>query len=473
MAQPTRGGKIGRNRPLAKHRNILPNTYVPVYTKKVLSAVLGRLAKSSTVALVLLWPTLKNTQPVRPEHIVMSQADIVMSQADFARHVRDTAKQMKAKKWTKAKIIDTILLDFWPLGLNLLQLAQVDCQLIVDNPNAYFWVLSTVKDAWDKEVPMLLDPALFLDRLAAQLSNLFMSYIYVCRHPTFPLVLIRIQVFDLAPNSGKPQGKKLQVTQPHISSHRPYFLAVPMNSPHLIHSPGDDLVSQTVLQVVESSLARGPSQALHLETSLHQKPIRSLHSMQILKGSSRFAHSLGPWAPYADGAADISPLARHEHHLAVKSITSRAETFTTDEQKLQKLANVRFKGTLSGEIVSQQLFDNPRASKKRKVVAEQDDAETPRTKTPYASLAPISIAEFEIQEPLEDSGPSKSDTATSHVKIKFVGIDVFAGMHELSVRNTDLRASFIDLETLPGWLTGEEGESCGIVRNGVFCARDP
>lgn len=456
-----RSGGNTKNRPRAgaKHKNILPNTYVPVHTSKVLAAVLERLSKTSLVALVLLWPTLKNTQPVRPKNVVSNQAD-------FARQVREAAKAMKARKCTKAKVVHAILHDYWPHGLNLLQLAQVDCQLIVDNPNAYVWVLSTVKDAWGHEVPMALDPAHFLDRLATQLSRLFMTYIYVCTHPEFPLVLVRIQVFDLSPRSARSSNSAL-LAQPHISSHKPYFLAVPMNSPHLIHTPGGDLVSQTVLQVVESSLARGPSQVLQLETSPHQKPVRSLHSMHVLKGSSRFAHSLGAWAPYADGAADISPLARHENHAAVVGTTSPAILSETEEQGVHKLANLRFKGTVSGNLTSERLFDHPKPAKRRRVGAEHENAEPQRVNNPYASLSPISVAEFELQEPLEGA-----DSTVSHVKIKFIGTDVFAGMHELAVNHESATNSFIDLETLPGWLTGEEGQSCGVVKNGAFSVRD-
>ncbi|KAF8002930.1 hypothetical protein HF325_002175 [Metschnikowia pulcherrima] len=442
----------------AKHRNILPNTYIPVHTPKVLHAVLSRLAKSSAVALVSLWPTLKNTQPTIISLQNLSKTPI-LSQAQVSKKVRETAKEMQLRKWTKARVIDAILYEFWPRGLNLLQLAQVDCQLIVDNPNSYTWVLLTVKDVWDNEVAVALDPAVFLDRLAAQLSTLFWSYIYVCTHPTFPLVLVRIQVFDLAPNS----TKQASIKQAHITSHKPYFLAVPMNLPHVIHSPGEDLVSQTVLQVVESCLSKGPSQVLRLHTNRAQKPVRLLESMHILKGCSRFAHSLGPWAPYADGEADVSPFARHELHPAVKSAAKTPESSQSKHESLLELANLRFKGSIRGETVSDRLFDHPNPSKRRRTRSERENLDL-RPKTPYASLAPISVAEFELQEPFRGE-----KTATSSVKLTFSGTDVFAGMHELAVRPTE--TPFIDLETLPGWLTGEEGQSCGIVKNGVFLSK--
>lgn len=441
-----------------KLKNVLPNTYVPLLSKKVLAAAINRLPKSSIVALLLLWPKLKNTQPQLPKENAMG------SQIEYCRQIREEAKSMRLQKWTKSRIVDKILYEFWSDGLNLLQLAQIDCQLIVDNPNAYFWVLSTAKNAWGDEVPLSLDPASFLALLARHLSDMFMCYIYVCTHPDMPLILIRIQVFDLLPSRG---GGRSRVDRPHITSHKPYFLAIPMNSPHIIHSPGNDLVSEIVLQVVESSLPQDPRNVVRVEKTKSQKAVRSLESMHILKGCSRFANCMGAWTPYADGVADVSPLASLDDHLVVNERKSIKES-DSDDQKLRKLANIRFKGTSSGTLVSERMFDHNKPIGTRKRPLEEDEEGRrgrPRKENEFASIASIRYAEFEIQEPLE----ADSDHL-SHVVVKLVGTDVFGGMHELAVQNPDLDKAVVDPSTVPGWLTGEEGLSCGIVKNGVFSA---
>lgn len=445
---------------MAKHKNTLPNTYVPVYQKKYLVSIIKRLPKSSIIALILLWPQLKNTQPTLPKE----NADT--SQVEFNRLVREEANQMKTSgsKWKKARIIYRVLSEYWANGLNLLQLAQVDCQLIVDNPNSYFWILSTVRDAWNKEVCLALDPSSFLNRLATQLSNIFLSYIYVCTHPTFPLVIIRIQVFDLLPNRSLG-GARLE--KPHITSHKPHFLAVPMNSPHLIHSPGNDLVSEVVLQVVESCLDQDLRNPLHLDTPKSQKAVRSLESMHILKGVSRFANCMGAWMPYADGLADVSPLASTDKHPVLKRLNEGRETCASEDEKVSKMANLRFKGSASGELQSERLFDHPRTLKKRKVIAQDEEDESSsrmRIKNHYSSIAPIRYAQFQLREdfPGDNEEPSQ-------ITLKLVGTDVFAGLHELSTKLTGEK-TVVDLKTLPGWLTGEEGESCGVVRNSIFLA---
>lgn len=439
-----------------KLRNVLPNTYVPALSKKTLATVLNRLPKSSIIALIQLWPQLKNTQPN------LDKENSHTSQVEYNRLVRDDAKEMRANpsKWKKARVIDKILFEYWSSGLNLLQLAQIDCQLIVDNPNSYFWILSCVKDGWDNEVPLSLNPSAFLHRLAQELTKFFMSYIYVCTHPTFPLIIIRIQVFDLLPGG----QKRTKLDRPHITSHKPYFLAIPMNSPHIIHSPGNDLVSEVVLQVVEASLAQSPRNLLHLEKPKTQKAVRSLPSMHILKGSSRFGNSMGAWAPYADGTADISPLAGSGSHSTLQEILKGSESADSPEEKLRKLANIRFKGTSSGQLTSVRLYDDIKPMKrntKKRTFNEDEDNERDM-KNEFSSIAPIRYAQFEIQEPI-----TPESEHTSRIVIKLVGTDVFAGLHELAVKTTAAEKAVVSPE-IPGWLTGEEGMSCGVVKNGIF-----
>lgn len=425
-----------------KLKNVLPNSYKPVLSSKITGAVLSRLSKASLAALLHLWPALKNTQPQ-----ITNSAD---DQQELNTRVRDEARSIKADllRWRKSQLIEKILFDFWPKGLNLLQLAQIDCQLLVDNPNAFTWVLSTAKDAWGSEVALSLDPALFLARLARQLSEVFMSYIYICRHPTMPIVVIRIQVFDLQAGTSRAGAKRRKTEKPHITSHKPYFLAIPMNSPHILHSPGSDLVAQTVLLVVQSCLLEPNNGVIRLETPRNQKGVKSLETMHVLKGVSRFAQSLGAWTPYADGTVDASPLLEPENHQIVQQ---REETFTSEEDRVRKLANARFKGSTSGAIKSDFLFEVPKLRTQKKPLVLNDE---------FKSLAPVQFVLFEIQNPLGDD--------VSDVRISFSGNDVFGGLHELA---TETRNPVVNPKDLPGWLTGEEGLSSGVVKGNVFTAK--
>lgn len=471
-----------------ERQNVLPNTYIPVLPKKVLNNILARLTRPSLLELMSIWPKLLNTQP----HLDKGQNKY--KQKELNKKVLREVNEIKhaTSKYPKRKIIDKLLFEYWSNGLNLLQLSQVDCQLLVDRPNAYYWILSTVRDMDNKEVPVLLNRKTFLDLLAKELNLLYMTYIYVCRHPVFPLIIVRIQVFDL-----QPINTSNNVNRPHISSHRPYFLAIPMNSPHIIHSTGNDIVAKTVLQAVERNIHQNPRNILRLETSSNQKPIRSLESMHILHGNSRFGNSLGIWTPYADATVDMFPLGPLENHSLLQeknNSENQDEEDNNDDadmKKLKELANLRFKGSINGKLKSEKLFDDiirPGKLKKTKnrmydsnLDSSDDDEGTTGFKTSrneFTSVAPIQYSEFLIKDEINTNAKGENvnpmdqnemdDDKFSLITMKLTGLDVFAGLHEISTKTTNKSDMIIDPTTIPCWLTGEEGASCGIIKEGKF-----
>lgn len=469
-------------------QNVLPNTYIPVLSKKILNNILSRLTRSSLLELMYIWPKLLNTQPNA------DKGQNTHRQKELNKKVSQEASQIKhsTSKFPKRKIIDKLLFEYWSNGLNLLQLSQVDCQLLVDRPNAYHWILSNVRDANNKEVPVLLNPKSFLDLLARELSLLYMTYIYVCRHPVFPLIIIRIQVFDL-----QPINYSAEVNRPHISSHKPYFLAIPMNSPHIIHSIGNDMITNIVLQAVERNLPQDPRNLLKLITSPNQKPVKSLKSMHILHGNSRFGNSLGIWTPYADATVDMLPLGPLEKHnllqerVGGEDVDDDINDNELDMKKLKQIANLRFKGSVNGKFKSDKLFDDNRTLKKLKkrrarmystnLESSDDDYDAENAtggRNEYSSVAPVQYSEFSIKEEIKINPAVQTnsilqdgdteDEKRSLITMKLTGLDVFAGLHELSTKTTNKTDMIIDPAKIPCWLTGEERTSCGIIKDGKF-----
>ncbi|RLV94391.1 Central kinetochore subunit CHL4 [Spathaspora sp. JA1] len=435
--------------------NVLPNTYIPILSKKTLYSILARLSKPSLVEFIHLWPKLTNTQPHIPANTSFTQHEF---NAKVSRDAREFKKTIH--KLHKKQIIDRIIYSYWYKGLNLLQLSQIDCQLMVDRPNSYVWGYSVVKDMHDQEVSVLLDPGKFLDQLALQLSKLYLSYVYVCRHPKFPMILVRIQVFDLQTNQITTGYNR---ARPHISSHRPYFFAIPLNSPHIIQSSGGDMIHNIVMEVMERSLPQNKNNLLKLHTPENQKPIKSLESMHILKGNSRFSNSLGSWMAYADNIVDMLPLEPTEKHKALAPI----EPDNHDIDRLKRIANLRFKGSQSGKLKSEKLFDDNRKERKRKNTyynvsddeENQDDQEN-NVVSEFASIVPIQYSEFLIREKVNDERTS--------IKFKLSGTDVFAGLHELSVKTANPEEMIVNPEEIPSWLTGEEGASIGQIIDSKF-----
>ena len=449
------------------YKNILPNTYVPYLGHKVLYNILDRLSKNSILQFIILWTKLKNTQPKPPSKYTQHgfNKKITKEVSEFRKSINRTPKR---------KLIDKIIFEYWTQGLNLLQISQIDCQLIVDKSNsAQSWIYSTVKDMHDKIVPISINPREFLNNLVKNLSSLYLSYIYICKHPKLPIILIRIQVFDL---------NGMDITEkPHIISHKAYFFGIFVNSPHVVHSINNDaMVHGIVMEAFERSLPQSKNNLLKLITPEDQFPVKSIQSMHILKGCNRSGNSLGIWTPYADGTVDMLPLGAIEDHQVFKSEAEiDEETNETEDvdnlklQRLKKIANLRFKGSLTGNKQSSSEEPNHHQQQQQPEQdsnLDQTEREGQTNDTEFDSIAPIQYAEFILKEKTIATRTEKSigDDGRTNIKFKITGSDVFGGLHELSVKSTEPEEIILNPEEVPNWLTGEEGASIGEIRNGNF-----
>lgn len=419
---------------MAVGNNVLPNTYIPVLPPGSITAILLKLPRQSLIDLFGKWPRIVNTQP---------PPQTSKTQRETNKLVLAECESFRLNKPNKKHVVERIIY-YWPRGLNLLQLSQIDCQMIVDKPNSFSWIASVVKTSKGLDHPINLDPKSFLDLLSQDLTTFFMNHIYVCKHPNLPLIIVRIQVFDLESASLSRSSSR-----PHITSNRAYFVAIPLGSAYIIHSPGNLLVTDIIMQVVERNLPQENQNLLTLVTDKKQRPVKSLDSMQTLYGISRFGNSLGAWILYADNSVDISPIGPIEDHKSVKSLEDHSNL------SIKEIANVRFRGSKDGQINLEKLhedhlvFDN---RKRRKKNTHQLDE--------FGSLAPMQYAEFLLKR--------NNDGRQTSITLKFTGSDVFAGLHELSVQTTDESKMIVNPKKMPSWLTGEEGRSCGTVKDGIF-----
>ncbi|ODV94978.1 hypothetical protein PACTADRAFT_59656 [Pachysolen tannophilus NRRL Y-2460] len=461
---------------MAPHRRgILSNTYIPQTIPLVTSKILLKLNRNSLFDLCLFWckwstitRPLKNPDEVYQEILEMQQ-------------------KLSSSK-SKRKLIDNILSEYWSKGLNLLQISQIDIQNLIDKPlNFNNWCSMTAKTTHNsKNFIINLNSQKFLNDLIKNLSNLYLSHIYISKHPHYPLILIRIQVFDYSISPAYSGGKRHKHI---IVSRRPFFLAIPLNSPHIIHSieNENDLVSSLVLQSIENCLSNSIRQ-VRLFKDDDESSVKTLETMFLFKGNSRFSNCLGSWAPYADGTVDISPFGKTTDHFEVnKSRIYDDSTVVGNENEnmalieRRKIANLRFKGT-ELPLESERLFedDRPLRKKIKKSIAakneddegegENDDVEDNEEQqeepkiNPYKSIAPVQSVHFklkylqpatelaaemeaeaepEIEHGREAEGPS--------IDIRMDGNDVFGGLHELAVKG------ILDPVKMPGWLTGENG----------------
>ncbi|CDK26687.1 unnamed protein product [Kuraishia capsulata CBS 1993] len=442
-----------------RQTGVLSNSYIVPLSSKVIANMLGRLEAGALYELAQLWTKWHVTYP----HLTKELKQNRVTQQEFAKEVWSEIEIMKTKKYAKRKLIDRIIAEYWTKGLNALQLAQIEIQGIVDRPSGYSWVSSVAKVISDgrpatedsDDFIFSLSSQEFLENLIKSLSSLFLTHIYVSRHPKYPLIMIRIQVFEfthLSLRRGNGRGGR-----PEIYSRKPYFLAIPMSSPHVIHSEGDDLVSNIVIQAVEMTLSSTQRQIKLVKSA--EPPVRSLDTMHIFKGVSRFSNSLGSWAPYADGTVDLSPLADPVNHLSLNPsrLASSEDKENDDAYRVRKeTAAVRFRGTL-GKFESERMYEHVTPIKRKPIVLEGEDEDMDEAgrKTEYSSIAPVQFAEFSVRK---REGTEKSAT----FKMFLMGNDIFAGMHELAVQGV------VDIDRIPGWLTGAEGNTPGVIEDGAF-----
>jgi central kinetochore subunit Mis15/CHL4 len=120
------------------------------------------------------------------------------------------------------------------------------------------------------------------------------------------------------------------------------------------------------------------------------------------------------------------------------------------------------KGVEKVDIVIQDPFPSSSAdlSEAENEDTEQDDAAAGgKNKRKSKITAVIQEANVTVEE------DQRNDTAPSHrwtptIKVTFSGAHVWAGVRQL------VEAGIIDGERMPGWMTGEEGVTTGLVRHG-------
>lgn len=315
---------------------ILSNSYIPPFSAIQIEKELQKLPPDSLYNLTHLWLSITPTQPTpSTTQIEQGYSKELLLKKYITR--LENLKKIKSKINLKKKLINIILVEFYPQGLNTLQLAQIDVQLLVDKPNSNAWVSSTAKiiykasdiphDGLENNNPdtiktndltrkekldklsnytFSLDSQLFLDNFISNLSNLFLTHVYISRHPYYPLLLIRVQMYnytyratknsrvneillDLTNDSLDRMAKlkfehdfqkivnnrmhkkfnekvnnnslqrQIQIqNKPQLIPHKPFYILLPASSPHIIHTPlmAEDVSTKLILQTLETTLSQ-------------------------------------------------------------------------------------------------------------------------------------------------------------------------------------------------------------------------
>lgn len=565
---------VPRKRKL-NNSGILSNSYIPPLSAAQIERELQKLPPESLYSLTHVWLSIPATKPI-PDADQKHQGFTKDSLSREYLKKLESLKKIKVKANLKKTLVNTILVEFYPRGLNTLQLAQIDVQLLVDKPSTNLWVSSTAKivnstteipeeedETREKKLNQLsnytfsLDSQLFLDKFISNLSNLFLTHVYISRHPYYPLILIRVQMYNYSyrrptdsPSSGiisdltnssldriaklkfeqdfqrivsnKMDSKRnslvkngfqrqIQIqNKPQIIPHKPFYILLPISSPHVIHTPpvADSVEIKLILQTLETTLSHSYLQKdaqrdiLRMNTSVLTNtkirifpdsdvtsPIRNLDTIFTLKGISRFGSSLGAWTPYADNMVDMGILSDELKHQVLhpeQFIDLNAdEGFDVKESDRKRVAALKFKGCVSRfkskELSAAKTRHNFEPDTEGELDSQNDDsnnnATTEDINDVYASIVPIHECNFEIEDTLslffrkrkndskakkQTKGGSSAKDSPFRFKMNLFGSDVFGGLHELAANG------YLNPYETPDWLTGESGSVGGLVKNGRF-----
>lgn len=316
----------------------------------------------------------------------------------------------------RREVSSTIVNKFWPKGLTIQQLAQIDSSILLQHSSHYQWNSQTLLNSHNltNYTPPLnkIFKMEFMYSLQSELSKTHLCHINSFLHHTLPIWLVRIQLYDK--NLANLETNKLV-------SRTPFYVAFVQNSPTIIHSPGNDPFFDLIIQCLKRALSN--RELIHMKPN-ETEPVRDLANIFITSGASRYSESMGRWSDFASKSkTDISPLSDLTNHNSIKGRDVTENKIDTEIKSMLK-----FKGTNGN-------------------------------KNDYASLVPTERVNFTL-----NNQNNNGDTIT--LKFRFKGEDIFGGLHKLCDQ------SLIDVDKVPGWLAGENGVHSGIIENGDFIKED-
>jgi central kinetochore subunit Mis15/CHL4 len=294
---------------------------------------------------------------------------------------------------------------------------------LLDKPNSSKWAALLLAPLTTNPItarPRFHSPT-FLASLQASLIPVQTAHYYVTRHPSLPLTLIRVSLHDPHAAPVYPERKRI------------FWLGFPAGGDHIFTTLGN--TQRGAGEVVVSGVAHAVSRSgCRFELKPGRLQARTLESMCSLRGAEGASGGMAAgWGVYVEGFED-SPLALPKDELDDK------------------------------EEEGEMLLD-PQARKRRKLV------KTRFGNTGVGDGAALESAYFEVAEKFPEDPELAREGQTGNndgkgtfvpkLGIKFDGTHIFAGIREMAEEGEG-----IDVMTLPGWMTGEEAVSSGVVRNG-------
>jgi central kinetochore subunit Mis15/CHL4 len=415
--------------------------------------------------------------------------------------LREYYESMRDRKGSRRDIVSRITEGDWRHGLSLYQLAMADFAYLDEHPTSQNWSAYNIlplcqpsKDAGEDEILRVdkqslkiprFHPSTFLQNLQEQIMPDVKAHYHFHRPKDFAILMLRVFVVDSPYSSDMAlSGLSGSGAEGLLSSSRTVYLAFPDGSPSLYitktQSAGPAVygeaksLRQLIVDGVPKALSRPNERFTLRKTNLAS---RNLNALLDTKGPGRGNAAGGGWSIYADEKNRKSPLdSILPPRPLAKELTEshqrqKRKAPLTEPQRERKQARLiargRFgnsalvsdgKGVEKLEVVLRDPF--PAAGRVNVSDGEEEEDELATAAQRRRSKVNAVLREVNETNDDDDMGQKDSSTWTPTVKIQFNGAHVFAGIRQL------VAAGIVDGVRMPGWMTGEEGVTTGVIKDG-------
>ncbi|KAF5677783.1 trfA-like protein [Fusarium heterosporum] len=470
---------------------------------------LNRLSRESLISLALDWlddESLPNAVPyieIRDDD--EEETDDIYPPCQSVHELQQLYIDMRQQKGSKRDVVSRIIEGDWRIGLTLYQLAMADMAYFEQNPTSQKWTAYQIlplkkptQDAGEDQVLRVdqasltiprFHPSTFLQNLQNHVLPDVKAHYHFHRPKDIPVLLLRIFVIDSPYNTDFAlSSRDTTGTATNFDSSRTVYIAFPDGSPALYITKSQAIgpsgsgesksLHSLIIDGVPKALSRPRERYTLKSGNLSSK---NLDALLETKGSGGTNAAGGGWSIYSNESTKVSPLdtvlptppLSRESSLSNLNL-KRGAPLTESQRAVKKAklaARARFgdsglvtdgKGVEKVDIVIQDPFPSTITdpSEAEDEETEEDDAATgSKNRRKSKITAVIQEANVTAEGDVENDTTS-SDRWTPAVKVTFSGSHVWAGVRQL------VEAGIVDGERMPGWMTGEEGVTTGLVRHG-------
>ncbi|KEY67426.1 hypothetical protein S7711_05954 [Stachybotrys chartarum IBT 7711] len=485
----------------------LPSTLRVAASNPAVSKILNRLSRKALISLALDWldeKTVANAFPRLDQGQPDDEDDDAGELYPPCRSLEDARQlyqDMQEHNGSKRDVVSRITEGDWSHGLTMYQLAMADLCYLDEHPSSQKWsayeIVPLQKPSTDTNDEQILKvdklsleipqfhPAIFLQRLQEHVLPDVKAHYHFHRLKDVPVLLLRIFVVESPYNSAlslASQGTGDQVSS--LDSSRTIYLAFPDGSPALYMSKSQRTgaaalgEARSLHGIIVDGVPKALSRPRHRYTLKSSNlASRNLEALLDKKGAGRTNAAGGGWSIYTgekqletplDTTLPTPPLSRESS--ASDANRKRQFPMRPSERAAKRakiVAQGRFgnsaivtdgKGVEKVEYVLRDPFPALDTSEdsENNVLGQAEDDSTGNRRRSHIDATLKQLAE---DDGVSDDGHEPSGWAPS-VKITLQGPHVFAGIRQL------VEAGIVDGERMPGWMTGEESITVGVVRKG-------